>query len=246
MATAPQKRCRVARGDRFRCRGGRRRDRHRPWRRRQARAVRLPPCQPRPFPARRQPAHLAAHNPVPTPITGRADTAAEPDPDGGSRSLSARVPRSRAAVLGRGGAPPPAFPVVGPSARLYSGRRCEKPPIRRQLCSLVFLGSLAARRLVRRSGRRSRSGARRRRPPATPRPARFLRGCRRALIGPVRGHRRQLDENSGVPWDARYRYFTKGWVNNWGYGRRRRLVGPASTCASATAQGSSRPSSTTR
>lgn len=24
-------------------------------------------------------------------------------------------------------------------------------------------------------------------------------------------------KNSGVKWDARYRYFTKGWVNNWGY-----------------------------
>lgn len=23
--------------------------------------------------------------------------------------------------------------------------------------------------------------------------------------------------NSGVPWDTRYRYFTKGWVNNWGW-----------------------------
>jgi len=25
-------------------------------------------------------------------------------------------------------------------------------------------------------------------------------------------------KNSGVAWDARYRYLTKGWVNNWGYG----------------------------
>lgn len=25
-------------------------------------------------------------------------------------------------------------------------------------------------------------------------------------------------KSSGVRWDARYRYFTKGWVNNWGYG----------------------------
>ncbi|MFP2923678.1 hypothetical protein ACLESO_00380 [Pyxidicoccus sp. 3LG] len=25
--------------------------------------------------------------------------------------------------------------------------------------------------------------------------------------------------NSGVPWDVRYRYFTKGWVNNWGWGQ---------------------------
>lgn len=25
-------------------------------------------------------------------------------------------------------------------------------------------------------------------------------------------------KSSGVAWDARYRYFTKGWVNNWGYG----------------------------
>jgi hypothetical protein len=25
-------------------------------------------------------------------------------------------------------------------------------------------------------------------------------------------------KSSGVRWDARYRYFTKGWVNNWGFG----------------------------
>jgi hypothetical protein len=25
-------------------------------------------------------------------------------------------------------------------------------------------------------------------------------------------------KNSGVPWDSRYRYLTKGWVNNWGWG----------------------------
>src|SRR3954467_1062801 len=25
-------------------------------------------------------------------------------------------------------------------------------------------------------------------------------------------------KNSGVRWDARYRYLTKGWVNNWGFG----------------------------
>jgi hypothetical protein len=25
-------------------------------------------------------------------------------------------------------------------------------------------------------------------------------------------------KNSGAPWDVRYRYFTKGWVNNWGFG----------------------------
>jgi len=25
-------------------------------------------------------------------------------------------------------------------------------------------------------------------------------------------------KSSGVPWDVRYRYFVKGWVNNWGYG----------------------------
>ncbi|MBS1148715.1 MAG: hypothetical protein H6Q89_413, partial [Myxococcaceae bacterium] len=25
-------------------------------------------------------------------------------------------------------------------------------------------------------------------------------------------------KNSGAPWDVRYRYFTKGWVNNWGWG----------------------------
>src|SRR3569832_2217220 len=24
--------------------------------------------------------------------------------------------------------------------------------------------------------------------------------------------------SSGAPWDVRYRYFTKGWVNNWGFG----------------------------
>ncbi|WP_163867050.1 carbohydrate binding domain-containing protein [Myxococcus eversor] len=26
--------------------------------------------------------------------------------------------------------------------------------------------------------------------------------------------------DSGVPWDVRYRYFTKGWVDNWGWGQR--------------------------
>src|SRR6188474_68293 len=25
-------------------------------------------------------------------------------------------------------------------------------------------------------------------------------------------------KSSGVDWDMRYRYFTKGWVNNWGWG----------------------------
>src|SRR5687768_9970018 len=25
-------------------------------------------------------------------------------------------------------------------------------------------------------------------------------------------------QSSDVPWDVRYRYFTKGWVNNWGWG----------------------------
>ena len=25
-------------------------------------------------------------------------------------------------------------------------------------------------------------------------------------------------KSSGVPWDVRYQYFTKGWVNNWGWG----------------------------
>src|SRR5687768_7852241 len=25
-------------------------------------------------------------------------------------------------------------------------------------------------------------------------------------------------KNSGVSWDSRYRYLTKGWVNNWGWG----------------------------
>src|SRR4051794_7346616 len=27
-------------------------------------------------------------------------------------------------------------------------------------------------------------------------------------------------KKSAVKWDARYRYFTKGWANNWGYGQR--------------------------
>src|SRR4051794_3550113 len=27
-------------------------------------------------------------------------------------------------------------------------------------------------------------------------------------------------KKSGVKWDVRYRYFTKGWANNWGYGAR--------------------------
>ncbi|RYZ35854.1 MAG: hypothetical protein EOO72_11770, partial [Myxococcaceae bacterium] len=26
--------------------------------------------------------------------------------------------------------------------------------------------------------------------------------------------------DSDVPWDTRYRYFTKGWADNWGYGAR--------------------------
>ena len=33
-------------------------------------------------------------------------------------------------------------------------------------------------------------------------------------------------KNSGVPWDVRYRYFTKGWVNNWGWGAYDGVVGP--------------------
>ncbi len=29
---------------------------------------------------------------------------------------------------------------------------------------------------------------------------------------------RNVDEDSGAPWDVKYAYFVKGWVNNWGWG----------------------------
>ena len=40
----------------------------------------------------------------------------------------------------------------------------------------------------------------------------------RQLVGLFEGPGQTWMKSSGVPWDVRYRYFTKGWVNNWGYG----------------------------
>ncbi|MEO5728559.1 MAG: hypothetical protein ABI134_22900 [Byssovorax sp.] len=37
-------------------------------------------------------------------------------------------------------------------------------------------------------------------------------------VGLMEGAGSTWMKNSGVPWDMRYSYFTKGWVNNWGYG----------------------------
>jgi hypothetical protein len=41
---------------------------------------------------------------------------------------------------------------------------------------------------------------------------------RRVMVGLFENTGKTWMKDSGVPWDARYRYFTKGWVNNWGYG----------------------------
>ena len=38
------------------------------------------------------------------------------------------------------------------------------------------------------------------------------------MVGLFEDHGGTWMRNSGVPWDVRYRYFTKGWVNNWGWG----------------------------
>jgi uncharacterized membrane protein YgcG len=39
----------------------------------------------------------------------------------------------------------------------------------------------------------------------------------RVLVGLFEDSGQTWMKSSGVKWDARYRYFTKGWVNNWGY-----------------------------
>ncbi len=39
----------------------------------------------------------------------------------------------------------------------------------------------------------------------------------RELVGLFEGPGQTWMKSSGVPWDVRYQYFTKGWVNNWGY-----------------------------
>jgi hypothetical protein len=40
----------------------------------------------------------------------------------------------------------------------------------------------------------------------------------RLMVGLFEDTGKTWMRDSGVPWDVRYRYFTKGWVNNWGYG----------------------------
>src|SRR5204862_6999695 len=40
----------------------------------------------------------------------------------------------------------------------------------------------------------------------------------RQLVGLFEGPGATWMKGSGVPWDVRYQYFTKGWVNNWGFG----------------------------
>ncbi|WP_239576326.1 hypothetical protein [Archangium primigenium] len=39
----------------------------------------------------------------------------------------------------------------------------------------------------------------------------------RLLVGLFEDNGQTWMKNSGVPWDVRYRYLTKGWVNNWGW-----------------------------
>ncbi|XYI02186.1 hypothetical protein ACMHYB_21365 [Sorangium sp. So ce1128] len=39
----------------------------------------------------------------------------------------------------------------------------------------------------------------------------------RVLVGLFEGTGQTWMKNSGTPWDVRYSYFTKGWVNNWGW-----------------------------
>jgi len=43
---------------------------------------------------------------------------------------------------------------------------------------------------------------------------------RRFTVGLYEEHGGSWMRNSGVRWDARYRYFVQGWVNNWGWGAR--------------------------
>jgi hypothetical protein len=40
----------------------------------------------------------------------------------------------------------------------------------------------------------------------------------RLMVGLFEDTGKTWMRDSAVPWDVRYRYFTKGWVNNWGYG----------------------------
>ncbi|MCE9671247.1 hypothetical protein LY474_25900 [Myxococcus stipitatus] len=42
----------------------------------------------------------------------------------------------------------------------------------------------------------------------------------RMLVGLFEEAGQTWMRDSGVPWDVRYRYFTKGWVDNWGWGQR--------------------------
>ena len=67
----------------------------------------------------------------------------------------------------------------------------------------------------------------------------------RVLVGLFEDTGATWMKNSGAPWDVRYRYFTKGWVNNWGWGAYDGSWG-LGTCASATASATSRRCSTTR
>src|SRR5450631_3160980 len=117
MAIVPQRRCRAARGDRFRRRGGRHRARHLPCPRRPARAVHLSPCRRRPFPATRPSAHRAARSRATTTIVGTTGTAAEADAEDASRSFRESTAFPRRGARARG-APPPQLSVVGPPARL--------------------------------------------------------------------------------------------------------------------------------
>lgn len=42
----------------------------------------------------------------------------------------------------------------------------------------------------------------------------------RLLVGLFEDNGQTWMRDSGVPWDARYRYFTKGWIDNWGWSAR--------------------------
>src|SRR5687768_17398060 len=39
----------------------------------------------------------------------------------------------------------------------------------------------------------------------------------RLLVGLFEDTGQTWMKDSAVPWDVRYRYFTKGWINNWGW-----------------------------
>ncbi|MBZ4418631.1 carbohydrate binding domain-containing protein [Myxococcus sp. RHSTA-1-4] len=56
----------------------------------------------------------------------------------------------------------------------------------------------------------------------------------RLLIGLFEEAGQNWMRDSGVPWDVRYRYFTKGWVDNWGWGQRDGSWGAAFMQESAT------------